>query len=246
MSARTPAAEAPLPAERSLPSLAAAARRCHACPLWKDATQTVFGEGPPDARVVLVGEQPGDREDRAGRPFVGPAGTLLGEAMEEAGLDRTTVYVTNAVKHFKFEPRGKWRIHKKPSSREIAACRPWLEAELLALEPDAVVLLGATAAQALLGPKARVAIPSNKAVQSFALRLQSVARPAASRQRIRYPSNLTSWSHSSPSAGSATSVQSCGATKTGGRATRVTPLSCGGGERKAFRRAARGWPSGRP
>ncbi len=119
-----------LPADRSLPALAAAARTCRACPLFRSATQTVFGEGPPDARVVLVGEQPGDREDRVGRPFVGPAGALLDDAMEEAGLDRRTVYVTNAVKHFKFERRGTWRIHKKPGAREIAACKPFVTSPL--------------------------------------------------------------------------------------------------------------------
>jgi DNA polymerase len=139
----------------------------------------VFGEGPPDARVVLVGEQPGDREDRVGKPFVGPAGALLDEAMEEAGLDRRAVYVTNAVKHFKFEPRGKWRIHKKPNSREIAACRPWLDAELAALAPDAVVLLGATAAQALLGPAARVGSAAHPVETPFAPFVLTTLHPAA-------------------------------------------------------------------
>jgi uracil-DNA glycosylase family protein len=136
-----------------LKSLAAAARTCKACDLWKNATQTVFGEGSPDARIVFVGEQPGDREDLSGRPFVGPAGRLLDEALEAAGIDRKLVYVTNAVKHFKWVPdaRGKRRIHKKPSYSEIAACRPWLDSELSALKPDVLVCLGATAAQALLG-----------------------------------------------------------------------------------------------
>jgi len=171
--------EDPLPSDRSLPALAAAARTCRACPLWENATRTVFGEGPPDARVVLVGEQPGDREDRVGKPFVGPAGALLDEAMEEAGLDRRAVYVTNAVKHFKFEPRGKWRIHKKPNSREIAACRPWLDAELAALAPDAVVLLGATAARALLGPAARVGSEAHPVETSFARFVIVTLHPAA-------------------------------------------------------------------
>jgi uracil-DNA glycosylase len=136
-----------------LKSLAAAARTCKACDLWKNATQTVFGEGSPDARIVFVGEQPGDREDLSGRPFVGPAGRLLDEALEAAGIDRKLVYVTNAVKHFKWVPdaRGKRRIHKKPSYSEIAACRPWLDSELSALKPDVLVCLGTTAAQALLG-----------------------------------------------------------------------------------------------
>jgi uracil-DNA glycosylase family protein len=136
-----------------LKSLAAAARTCKACDLWKNATQTVFGEGSPDARIVFVGEQPGDREDLSGRPFVGPAGRLFDEALEAAGIDRKLVYVTNAVKHFKWVPdaRGKRRIHKKPSYSEIAACRPWLDSELSALKPDVLVCLGATAAQALLG-----------------------------------------------------------------------------------------------
>jgi DNA polymerase len=179
VTARSHALEDPLPSDRSLPALAAAAKRCRACPLWKDATQTVFGQGPPDARVVLVGEQPGDREDRTGAPFVGPAGALLDEAMEEAGLDRSLVYVTNAVKHFKFEPRGKWRIHKKPNAREIAACRPWLEAELAALQPFAVVLLGATAAQSLLGPSARVGTSAHPVEAPFAKFVLTTLHPAA-------------------------------------------------------------------
>ena len=127
------------------------ARRCQACPLYKLGTQTVFGEGPPHASVVIIGEQPGDQEDRQGRPFVGPAGQLLDRALEAAGIDRAQVYVTNVVKHFKWEPAGKRRLHKKPSAREIAACRPWLEAELAALQPEVVVALGATAAQTLMG-----------------------------------------------------------------------------------------------
>jgi len=124
---------------------------CRACPLWKDATQTVFGEGPPTARIMLVGEQPGDKEDLAGKPFVGPAGQMLDRALEEAGIDRSKVYVTNAVKHFKFVPRGKIRLHQKPNTPEIKACRQWYERELAAIKPDLVVAMGATAAQSVLG-----------------------------------------------------------------------------------------------
>lgn len=124
---------------------------CRSCRLWADATQTVFGEGPADARILFVGEQPGDQEDRRGRPFVGPAGQLFDRALTEAGIDRGSVYVTNAVKHFKFEPRGKRRIHQKPDYQEILACRPWLEGELAAVHAATVVALGATAAQSLLG-----------------------------------------------------------------------------------------------
>ncbi len=124
---------------------------CRACPLWKDATQTVFGEGPQTARVMLVGEQPGDKEDLAGKPFVGPAGQMLDRALEEAGIDRAKVYVTNAVKHFKFVPRGKIRLHQKPNTSEIRACRPWYERELAAIKPDLVVAMGATAAQSVFG-----------------------------------------------------------------------------------------------
>jgi len=143
---------APLVPERpSLTKLREAAAGCRACPLWKDATQTVFGEGPAKAAVVLVGEQPGDREDQEGRPFVGPAGRVLDDALADAGIDRKQVYVTNAVKHFKWTPRGKRRIHQKPNAEEIAACRPWLDAELAVVKPDVLVALGATAAQALLG-----------------------------------------------------------------------------------------------
>jgi uracil-DNA glycosylase len=148
---------APLVPERpSLRNLREASADCRACPLWKDATQTVFGEGPANAAVVLVGEQPGDREDLEGRPFVGPAGRVLDEALEEAGIDRKQVYLTNAVKHFKWKARGKRRIHQKPNAEEIAACRPWLDAELAVVEPDVLVALGATAAQALLGRAFRV------------------------------------------------------------------------------------------
>ena len=152
-----PESAAPLiPARPTLPKLRRAAAGCRACDLWRRGTQTVFGEGGRSARLVLVGEQPGDREDLEGRPFVGPSGQLLDEALEEAGIDRTVAYVTNAVKHFKWEPRGKKRIHQKPNALEIAACRPWLDAELAVLRPEVLVCLGATAAKALLGRTFRV------------------------------------------------------------------------------------------
>ncbi|HKF43156.1 MAG TPA: UdgX family uracil-DNA binding protein [Thermoanaerobaculia bacterium] len=158
--ARTPAAlesAAPLIPERpTLPKLREAARGCQACPLWERGTQTVFGEGGRSARVMLVGEQPGDREDIEGKPFVGPAGRLLDKCLEEAGIDRSDAYVTNVVKHFKWEPSGKKRIHQKPNSLEIAACRPWLEAEIALVQPEVLVCLGATAAQALLGASFKV------------------------------------------------------------------------------------------
>ena len=145
-----------VPSRPTLPKLRGAAAGCRACPLWETGTQTVFGEGSAQARVVLVGEQPGDREDREGAPFVGPAGWVLDEALEQAGIDRRAAYVTNAVKHFKWEPRGKRRIHAKPNGRELAACRPWLEAELAVVKPRVLVCLGATAAQSLLGRDFRV------------------------------------------------------------------------------------------
>jgi DNA polymerase len=144
---------------RKLDGLREAARDCKACPLWKRATQTVFGAGAAQARLFLIGEQPGDEEDRQGEPFVGPAGRLLDEALEAAGIDRRETYVTNAVKHFKWLPvegRGKRRIHQKPNAAEIRACHPWLEAELAAVGPEVIVCLGATAAQALLGAAFRV------------------------------------------------------------------------------------------
>src|SRR5438067_8442273 len=145
-----------LPSSPALAALRDAAAGCRACPLWRTATQTVFGEGAKRSDVMLVGEQPGDREDREGHPFVGPAGGLLAEALEEAGIDRTRAYVTNVVKHFKWQARGKRRIHAKPAWSEIAACRPWLEAELTVVKPQVLVCLGATAAQALLGRQFRV------------------------------------------------------------------------------------------
>jgi uracil-DNA glycosylase len=141
---------------RSLDELRADAADCKACDLWKTGTQTVFGEGSAKAEIVFVGEQPGDKEDLAGRPFVGPAGRVLDEGLEAAGIDRSLAYVTNAVKHFKWAARGKRRIHQKPNAAEMAACRPWLEAELAAVRPKVLVALGATAAQSLLGRQFRV------------------------------------------------------------------------------------------
>src|SRR5438445_11076419 len=145
-----------VPPSRSLTTLGRAAGGCRGCHLWERATQTVFGEGAAGARVMLVGEQPGDQEDQQGRPFVGPAGRILDEALAEAGIDRSLAYVTNAVKHFKWEPKGKRRIHAKPTWTELAACRPWLDAEIEAVSPRAIVCLGATAAQSLLGKQFRV------------------------------------------------------------------------------------------
>ncbi|SPE55272.1 Phage SPO1 DNA polymerase-related protein (fragment) [Verrucomicrobia bacterium] len=148
---------APLvPSHPTLSGLREAARGCRACPLWERATQTVFGAGGRDAKVVFVGEQPGFEEDLAGKPFVGPAGKLLDKALVQAGIEREEVYVTNAVKHFKWEPKGQQHIHKKPNAKEVAACRPWLEAELGTVKPEVLVCLGATAAQALLGREFRV------------------------------------------------------------------------------------------
>ena len=140
-----------MPAATSLQTLREEASHCRACPLWKDATQTVFGEGPPHAPIMLVGEQPGDKEDLAGKPFVGPAGQMLDRALIEADIDRKRVYVTNAVKHFKFVARGKIRLHQKPTTAEIKACRPWYERERAAIKPVLVVAMGATAAQSVFG-----------------------------------------------------------------------------------------------
>jgi uracil-DNA glycosylase family protein len=149
-------ATALLPKRLSLKGLRKASAGCRACQLWRGGTQTVFGEGRARARVMLVGEQPGDREDLEGHPFVGPAGKVLDRALEEAGVDRADTYVTNVVKHFKWKPRGKRRLHQKPNAEEIAACRPWLDGELKVVKPEVVVCLGATAAKALLGPSFRV------------------------------------------------------------------------------------------
>jgi uracil-DNA glycosylase len=155
-----------IPPRPTLPSVRKAAEDCHACELWAKGTQTVFGEGSKGARLMLIGEQPGDREDKIGRPFVGPAGKLLDRALEASGIDRSDVYVTNVVKHFNWEPRGKWRIHKKPRPQHIAACRPWLDIEFALVRPQAVVCLGATAAQALLGPAFRVTQHRGEFIQS--------------------------------------------------------------------------------
>jgi DNA polymerase len=153
-----------LPDCRDLPSLQAAARRCEGCLLHADATQTVFGEGPPDAKLVLIGEQPGDEEDRAGKPFVGPAGRLLDEILRAAEIDREKVYLTNAVKHFSYVQRGKRRLHKKPRRIEVVSCRAWLESELLTIRPEAVVCLGATAAASLISPSFRVTEERGKVI----------------------------------------------------------------------------------
>jgi uracil-DNA glycosylase family protein len=145
-----------LPERPTIPKLQRAAAGCQACGLYRNATQTVFGDGPRSASVMMVGEQPGDREDIEGEPFVGPAGRLLDKALADAGISRRDVYITNVVKHFKWKPRGKRRLHQKPNAEEIAACRPWLDGELQVVKPKVVVCLGATAAKALLGPKFRV------------------------------------------------------------------------------------------
>lgn len=164
MPAKTIESAAPfVPKSRTLPVLREAVQECRGCDLYRHATQAVFGEletgaeaKKPKVAIMMIGEQPGDQEDKQGRPFVGPAGRLLDKCLEEAEIDRRKVYVTNAVKHFKWEPRGKLRIHKKPSMKEIRACRPWLEAEVEAVRPELIVCLGATAAQSLLGPKFRI------------------------------------------------------------------------------------------
>ena len=159
-------AAALIPPKPTLRKVAEAAKGCRACDLWRSGTQTVFGEGRAKAELMLVGEQPGDQEDLAGRPFVGPAGQLLDRALEEAGIDRELAYVTNVVKHFKWQPRGKRRIHQKPNAAEIAACRPWLDAELALIKPEVLVCLGATAAQALLGRQFRVSRDRGVPVES--------------------------------------------------------------------------------
>jgi uracil-DNA glycosylase len=166
MTKRSPALGPTIPPGASLEQLRELAAGCKACPLWKRGTQTVFGEGPSHAEMMLVGEQPGNDEDLQGRPFVGPAGKLLARALEEAGIDRAKVYVTNVVKHFNWAPRGNRRIHKKPNAMEIAACRVWLQAELAAVKPKVLVCLGATAAQALLGKDFRVSRQRGQLVPS--------------------------------------------------------------------------------
>jgi uracil-DNA glycosylase len=142
------------------------ARKCQDCPLWANATQTVFGAGDPHARVMLVGEQPGDEEDKKGLPFVGPAGRLLDRALEAAGVDREHIYITNAVKHFKWQLRGKRRLHKTPAQREIDACHQWIEGEIAAVQPRVIVALGATAAKALIGPGFKVSVQRGRFVES--------------------------------------------------------------------------------
>jgi uracil-DNA glycosylase family protein len=161
-----PTAAAFLPEKLSMSSLRDAVQQCRGCPLYANATQAVFGEGPLKSEVVLVGETPGDQEDLAGAPFVGPAGKLLDRALDEAGIDRSTTYVTNAVKHFKWRARGTRRIHDKPSWSEVMACRPWLEAELALVKPRALVLMGATAAQSLLGKSFKVTQERGKPLDS--------------------------------------------------------------------------------
>lgn len=169
-----------LPGRRSLASLRKAARGCRGCDLYADATQTVFGEGPGRARVLFVGEQSGDMEDRAGHPFVGPAGRVLDEGLEAAGIPRKEVYVTNAVKHFKFEWRGKRRLHSKPRRLEVVACLPWLRAEIEVVKPEVIVCLGATAAQALLGPSFRLTRQRGTFVESdYAARLMATVHPSS-------------------------------------------------------------------
>jgi DNA polymerase len=167
-------------ATTALDKVRAQAKRCTRCPLYKTGTQTVFGEGPASARVVMIGEQPGDREDLEGRPFVGPAGKLLDRALAEAGIDRDEVYVTNAVKHFKWERSGKRRLHKKPNAREIAACRVWLDSELALIDPELVVALGATAAQALMGRAFRVTQQRGRILDApFARKFAATVHPSS-------------------------------------------------------------------
>ena len=171
-----------IPPSPTLPTLQRVARTCKACDLWRNATQTVFGEGPSPARVMFIGEQPGDFEDKAGHPFVGPAGRLLDDVLDEVGIDRSDVYVTNVVKHFKWEAaqRGKRRIHKKPRQSEIEACRPWLDAELQVMKPEVLVCLGASAAQALLGKDFRVTRDRGSFVESdLAPYVMATAHPAS-------------------------------------------------------------------
>ena len=168
------------PPARSLGELRAGAADCHACDLWKTGTQTVFGQGRESAEVMMVGEQPGDREDIEGRPFVGPAGRVLDQALEQVGIDRDLVYVTNVVKHFKWRPRGKRRIHQKPNLEEIRACRPWLDSELAMVQPRVLVCLGSVAAQALLGRQFRVTRERGRFVDSpLAARVTATVHPSS-------------------------------------------------------------------
>lgn len=184
------------PDTSSLNALRKAARSCTACHLYKHATQTVFGEGPGEAPIMFVGEQPGDYEDVAGKPFVGPAGKIMDRALEEVGINRKKVYVTNAVKHFKWEPRGKRRIHKKPSSREIAACRPWLEAELHLVKPKLLVCLGATAAQAIFGTSFRVTRERGRILSSkIAPKVMATVHPSSLLRQADEASRRREYAH---------------------------------------------------
>jgi DNA polymerase len=169
-----------IPDRKTLPVLREAIQACRGCGLYRDATQAVFGEGPQSSSIVFIGEQPGDDEDRLGRPFVGPAGRLFDRALKEAGIDRSDVYITNTVKHFKFEERGKRRIHKKPAASEVRACRPWLEAEIALVRPKIIVCLGATAAQAVFGADYRVTKERGQFVEHpWAPRATSTIHPSA-------------------------------------------------------------------
>ncbi|WP_433871540.1 UdgX family uracil-DNA binding protein [Saccharopolyspora sp. CA-218241] len=175
-----PGAEEYVPPRVRLPGLRAAVQECRGCELYRDADRAVFGEGRESARAVVVGEQPGDQEDRAGRPFVGPAGRLFDEALAEVGIDRDDVYVTNATKHFRFQrQQGKRRIHQKPSRGQVNACRPWLTAELNVVRPEVVVCLGATAAQALLGPSFRVSRQRGELIEHEGMRVLATVHPSA-------------------------------------------------------------------
>jgi uracil-DNA glycosylase family protein len=174
-----------IPQRPSIPRLRQAAVGCRACPLWKPATQTVFGKGPSSARLMLVGEQPGDREDREGEPFVGPAGRVLDDALAAAEIDRGDTYVSNVVKHFKWRPAGKRRLHQTPRANEIEACRPWIEAELAVIRPQALICLGATASRALLGGKVRVTRDRRKLIDSELAPVVGVTVHPSSILRIR-------------------------------------------------------------
>jgi uracil-DNA glycosylase len=166
------------PSQRKLQALRAEAANCRACPLWRNATQTVFGEGPVNAEIMFVGEQPGDKEDLAGKPFVGPAGQILDRALKDSRIAREKTYVTNAVKHFKFVPRGKIRIHQKPSTPEIRACRQWYEAELAAIKPSLVVALGATAAQSVLGKTTTIGKVRGKVIDAEGVKALVTVHPS--------------------------------------------------------------------
>jgi DNA polymerase len=182
---------APVPADPTPEKLPTAAASCRACDLWEPATQVVVGEGPPSARVMLVGEQPGDREDLAGQPFVGPAGRVLDEGLERAGIARESVYVTNVVKHFRYKARGKRRIHQSPDRWHVRACLPWLEAEVAMISPEVVVCLGATAATALLGPQVRIGRDRGRPLESSLAGLTLVTTHPSSIIRLRDASERT-------------------------------------------------------